>query len=150
MTALDLSPLFRFSVGFDRMLDVLDGTRAFDAAETHYPPYNIEKLGDDKYRITMAVAGFRSDELNVEAKSNSLVISGRKKEEPKAQFLHRGIATRAFERRFDLAEHIRVADAKLEDGLLHIEMVREVPEALKPRTIKIVTGGEAPALTQAA
>lgn len=150
MTALDLSPLFRFSVGFDRMLDVLDGTRAFDAAETHYPPYNIEKLGDDKYRITMAVAGFRSDELNVEAKSNSLVISGRKKEEPKAQFLHRGIATRAFERRFDLAEHIRVADAKLEDGLLHIEMVREVPEALKPRTIKIAIGGEAPALTQAA
>jgi molecular chaperone IbpA len=102
-----------------------------------YPPYNIEKTGENSYRITMAVAGFTTDELNIVAQPNSLVVSGRKKEEAKAEYLHRGIATRAFERRFDLADYIRVQDAALSDGLLHVDLVREVPEALKPRTVKI-------------
>jgi molecular chaperone IbpA len=137
MPTFDFSPLYRSTVGFDRLMHVLDEATNFDASAPSYPPYNIEKTGDNSYRITMAVAGFTSDEINIVAQPNSLVVSGRKKDEQKTEYLHRGIATRAFERRFDLADYIRVQDAALSDGLLHLELVRDVPEALKPRTIKI-------------
>jgi molecular chaperone IbpA len=137
MPTFDFSPLYRSTVGFDRLMHVLDEATSIDASAPNYPPYNIEKTGDNAYRITMAMAGFTSDEINIVAQPNSLVVSGRKKDEPKAEYLHRGIATRAFERRFDLADYIRVQDATLADGLLHVELVRDVPEALKPRTIKI-------------
>ena len=139
MPTFDFSPLYRSTVGFDRLMHVLDEATNFDAGAPSYPPYNIEKTGDSSYRITMAVAGFTNDEINIVAQPNSLVVSGRKKDEPKAEYLHRGIATRAFERRFDLADYIRVQDATLADGLLHLELVRDVPEALKPRTVKVGT-----------
>jgi len=137
MSAYDFSPFFRSTVGFDRMFDLLDtATRAED---TGYPPYNIEKLGEDTYRITMAVAGFAPDELSVVAHENVLTVSGKQKdvEGQKAQFLHRGIAGRAFERRFNLADYVKVDGASLSNGLLHVELRREVPEARKPRTINI-------------
>ena len=138
MRTLDLSPLFRSTVGFDRMTRLLDAATRFDEGALSYPPYSIEKTGEDTYRITMAVAGFGEDDLEVTAQENSLVISG-KIEQPvdPAKFLHRGIAGRAFERRFELADHIRVAGASLVNGLLHVDLVREVPEAMKPRTVKI-------------
>ena len=138
MRTLDLSPLFRSTVGFDRMTRLLDAATRFDEGALSYPPYNIEKTGEDTYRITMAVAGFGEDDLEITAQENSLVISG-KVEQPAdaAKLLHRGIAGRAFERRFELAEHIRVAGASLVNGLLHVDLVREVPEAMKPRTVRI-------------
>lgn len=134
----DLSPLFRSSIGFDRMSHLMDAAAQLDAKAPGYPPYNIEKTGEDAYRISMAVAGFAEDDLDVTVKENSLVISG--KAGPEAEtgaFLHRGIGRRAFERRFELADHIRVDAASLVNGLLHVELVREVPEAMKPRTISI-------------
>jgi len=138
MHRFDLSPLFRSTVGFDRLASLLDTANRPDDQSLSYPPYNIEKRGDDQYRITMAIAGFSAEDLSIVAQANSLVVSGKlKKEEGKSVFLHRGIAGRAFERRFDLADHIRVDGARLENGLLHIELVREVPEAMKPRTIAI-------------
>jgi len=146
MPTFDFSPLYRSTVGFDRLMHVLDEATNFDASVPSYPPYNIEKTGENSYRITMAVAGFTADELNIVAKPNSLLVSGRKKEEAKAEYLHRGIATRAFERRFDLADYIRVQDASLNDGMLHVDLVREVPEALKPRTVKIGTKAEPQAI----
>ncbi len=137
MRTFDLTPLFRSSVGFDRMARLLDAAGGFDEGTT-YPPYNIEKTGEDAYRITMAVAGFTASDLDITVKENSIVISGRlPKPEEGRTFLYRGIAGRAFERRFELAEHIRVAGASLENGLLHVELVREVPEAARPRSIKI-------------
>ncbi|HYM31402.1 MAG TPA: Hsp20 family protein [Candidatus Cybelea sp.] len=136
MNTFDFSPLFRSTIGFDRLTRLLDDATNLEAAPG-YPPYNIEKTGDSSYRITMAVAGFSEKELNIVAQPNLLVVSGRKEQEDKAEYLHRGIGTRAFERRFDLADYIRVRDASLRDGLLHIELVREVPEALKPRTVAI-------------
>ena len=142
MRSYDLSPLFRTSVGFDRMARMMDAL-AQDATPS-YPPYNIEKLGEDAYRITMAVAGFGEDDLSIEVKENQLRVTGRlgkDEDEPERQFLHRGIAERAFERRFSLAEHIKVRDAMLENGLLHVDLVREVPEEAKPRQIPIVGGG---------
>lgn len=142
MRTYDLSPLFRTSVGFDRLARMLDSVQA-DAAPS-YPPYNIEKLNDDAYRVTMAVAGFGEDDLDVSVQENVLTIAGRTAEtvkdgEEKAErhFLHRGIAERAFERRFSLADHIKVEDAKLENGLLHVTLKREVPEEAKPRQIAI-------------
>jgi molecular chaperone IbpA len=139
MRTFDLSPLFRNSVGFDRMTRLLDGV-AGDPIPS-YPPYNIEKIGEDAYRITMAVAGFGEADLDVQVTDNQLTIAGRvaKNEgEPKEQmYLHRGIAERAFDRRFNLADHIKVADASLVNGLLHVDLVREVPEAMKPRTVSI-------------
>ncbi|WP_420346901.1 Hsp20 family protein [Pelagibius sp.] len=141
MRSLDLSPLFRATVGFDRLASALDAASRLDDSAYSYPPYNIEKTGDDSYRIVMAVAGFSEDELDVTAKENSLTITGKKAaegEEPK--YLHRGIAARAFERRFDLADYIKVSGAKLENGLLSVELVREIPEAKKPRSIKITAG----------
>jgi molecular chaperone IbpA len=139
---LDLTPLFRSSVGFDRVGHLLDS--AFNSEAPTYPPYNIEKLADDEYRVTMAVAGFGTDDIDVTQTNNSLVVKGQQgKTSSEETFLHRGIATRAFERRFDLAEHVSVSRADLVNGLLVIELKREVPEALKPRKIDIATGGDA-------
>ena len=138
MRAFDPTPLFRASVGFDRMADLMDRVLAAEPVQPSYPPYNIEKIDDNAYRISLAVAGFSADELAVDVKENSLVISARKTEdEADRTFLHRGIATRAFDRRFHLADHVRVTGATHADGMLHIDLVREIPEALKPRRIEI-------------
>ncbi|MFI0395877.1 Hsp20 family protein [Paracoccus jiaweipingae] len=138
MRNLDLTPLYRASVGFDRMADMMDRALSADLGASTYPPYNIEKTGDDAYRISVAVAGFGADDLSVELREGAVIVAGRKPDEDKQHsYLHRGIATRAFERRFTLAEHIRVTGASHIDGMLHIDLVREVPEALKPRRIEI-------------
>lgn len=139
MRTFDLSPLFRATVGFDRVANLLDAVSRTDEGAFSYPPYNIEKLGEDAYRITMAVAGFSEADLEITAKEASLIVTGKKakQDEPQATYLHRGIAQRAFERRFDLADHIKVVGASVENGLLHIDLVREIPEAMKPRTIAI-------------
>lgn len=138
MNTFDLTPLFRSSIGFDRMQRMLDSASRVSEAGNGYPPYNIENNGENAYRITMAVAGFREDDLDVTVKENVLTISGALKEETAGtEFLHRGISRRPFERRYNLADHIRVADAGLENGLLHVDLVREVPEAMKPRKIEI-------------
>ncbi|WP_313137189.1 Hsp20 family protein [Paracoccus jeotgali] len=138
MRHFDRAPLYRASVGFDRMADLMDRVLSADSATQSYPPYNIEKTGDDSYRITIAVAGFGSDDLSVEMRDGAVIVTARKPaEEGERSFLHRGIATRAFERRFALAEHIRVSGASHQDGLLHIDLLRELPEALKPRRIQI-------------
>lgn len=137
---LDLTPLFRSSVGFDRVGQMLDS--AFNSEAPTYPPYNIEKRADDEYRVTMAVAGFGTDDIDITQTNNSLVVKGEQaKADGEETFLHRGIATRAFERRFDLAEHVNVTGADLVNGLLVIDLKREVPEALKPRKIEIAAGG---------
>jgi len=141
MRSFDYSPLYRASVGFDRMMKQLDAASRMDDSATSYPPYNIEKTGDDSYRITMAVAGFGEEDMTVTVKENSLSVVGKKDtaeaEADATAYLHRGIANRTFERRFDLADHIKVVAARLENGLLSIDLVREVPEAMKPRSIKI-------------
>ncbi len=138
MRNFDLTPLYRASVGFDQIADLMDRVTNTDASRETYPPYNIEKTGEDAWRISIAVAGFTEDELNVEVRENALIITARKQpEEVKPTYLHQGIATRAFERRFHLAEHVRVTGALHENGMLHIDLAREVPEALKPRTIEI-------------
>jgi molecular chaperone IbpA len=138
MRHFDLTPLYRSTVGFDRLASILDQVMSADPAQNAYPPYNIEKTGDDAYRITIAVAGFGENELSIETREGQLIVSGRKTEtEDRGAFLHRGIATRAFERRFQLADHVRADSAVTENGLLHIELVREVPEALKPRRVEI-------------
>ena len=140
MRTYDLSPLYRSSIGFDRIANMLDNVLTAEAGQNSYPPYNIEKTGEDTYRISVAVAGFTQEELNIEALVGQLVISGKKASEDEDHtFLHRGIATRAFERRFQLADHVRATDAVIENGLLHVDLVREVPEALKPRSIEIAT-----------
>ncbi|GAB1378622.1 Hsp20 family protein [Pararhodobacter aggregans] len=140
MRAFDPTPLFRASVGFDRMADLMDRVLAAEPVQPTYPPYNIEKTDENAYRISVAVAGFAADELSVELKENGLTISGRKAEDSAARtYLHRGIATRAFERRFHLADHVRVSGATHADGMLHIDLVREIPEALKPRRIEIAS-----------
>jgi molecular chaperone IbpA len=138
MRTFDLSPLFRSTVGFDRLNDLLDTVQREEQAVS-YPPYNIEKLGEDEYSITMAIAGFREEDIEITAQANLLVVSGRAAEDEKEErvFLHKGIGTRAFERKFSLADHVKVVDAKLEHGLLTVQLVREVPEAYKPRTIAI-------------
>ncbi|HUF57083.1 MAG TPA: Hsp20 family protein [Thermohalobaculum sp.] len=142
MRNFDLSPLYRSTVGFDRLAGVLDQIMAGEgpAAAPTYPPYNIEKRGEDAYRISLAVAGFGEDDLGIEVRDQMLTITAQKKEregEEKAVYLHRGIAERGFERRFQLADHVKVTGAELSHGLLHVDLVREVPEALKPRTIRI-------------
>ena len=141
MRQIDFAPLYRSTVGFDRLFDMLDSVPGFDAGPTAYPPYNIERLGENEYRITMAVAGFTKDEFNIEVKENSLVVTGQKAADDKQRvFLHRGIAARSFERRFQLADHVEVKGADFSDGLLHIDLVRNLPERMKPRTISIGTG----------
>jgi len=147
MRNYDLTPLLRATIGFDRMFNMLDTANRLDEGAPGYPPYNIEKAGEDAYRIVMAVAGFGEADLEVTAKENSLVVVGKQDKSEAALdqagakagpgYLHRGIAARAFERRFDLADHIRVTAAGLENGLLTIELVRELPEAMKPRSIAI-------------
>jgi molecular chaperone IbpA len=142
MRTYDLSPLYRATVGFDRMADLLDRVLTQDTAASTYPPYNIEKTDENAYRISIAVAGFNEAELFVEQREAELVIAARKeKDETPRTFLHRGIATRAFEKRFQLADHVRVMGAVHENGMLHVDLVREVPEALKPRRIEIATSG---------
>ena len=141
MRNFDLAPLYRATVGFDQIADLLDRVMSSDVAQPTYPPYNIEKTADDAYRISIAVAGFAADDLGVEVKEGSLVVSARKSDEEEGRtYLHRGIATRAFERRFQLADHVRVIGATHADGMLHIDLRREVPEALKPRRIAIASG----------
>ena len=138
MRSYDLSPLYRATVGFDRVADLLDRVMTQDAGSSTYPPYNIEKLGEAEYRISIAVAGFTESELTVEQRETELVIAARKAaNETQRTYLHRGIATRAFEKRFQLADHVRVTGAVHENGMLHVDLVREVPEALKPRQIEI-------------
>ncbi|RJE81609.1 Hsp20 family protein [Paracoccus sp. JM45] len=138
MRNFDLTPLYRASIGFDRLADVMDRTLSADVAAPTYPPYNIEKTGEDAYRISIAVAGFGADDLNVEVRDGSVIVSARKADEDETRtYLHRGIATRAFERKFTLADHVRVDGASHLDGMLHIDLVREIPEALKPRRIEI-------------
>ncbi|EAV45738.1 MULTISPECIES: Hsp20 family protein [Roseibium] len=138
MRHFDFSPLYRSTVGFDRLFSMLD---AAGNEAPSYPPYNIERTGENAYRITMAVAGFSDDELSVEAKEHTLTIKGEKAEEDAGrEILYRGIASRTFERRFQIAEHVRVEGASLENGLLHVDLVREIPEAMKPRKIEITSG----------
>lgn len=138
MRSFDPTPLFRASVGFDRMADLMDRALTADPVQPSYPPYNIEKTAETGYRISVAVAGFAADELSVEMKENLLIVAARKPDGETARtYLHRGIATRAFERRFHLADHVRVNGATHADGMLHIDLVREIPEALKPRRIEI-------------
>lgn len=141
MRTYDFSPLYRATVGFDRIADMMDRVLSADVAQPTYPPYNIEKTDENAYRISIAVAGFSADELGVEVKEGALIVSARKAaEEPEKTYLHRGIATRAFERRFALADHVKVTSATHADGMLHVDLVREVPEALKPRRIEIARG----------
>jgi len=141
MRTFDLAPLYRSTVGFDQLANMMDRVLSNDVAQPSYPPYNIEKTADDAYRISLAVAGFSADDLNIEVKQNALVVTAKKGEESSDKtYLHRGIATRAFERRFHLADHVRVTGANHEDGMLHINLEREIPEALKPRRIEISSG----------
>ena len=138
MRTFDLTPLYRGSVGYDRIADLMDRVLTADVAQPTYPPYNIEKTAENAYRISVAVAGFAQDDLTVEVKDGTLHVTARKSaEEPARTYLHRGIATRAFERRFALADHVRVTGATHANGMLHIDLVREMPEALKPRRIEI-------------
>jgi molecular chaperone IbpA len=138
MNAINLSPLFRTAIGFDRLARLVENTAAADAS---YPPYNIEKTGDDSYRLTMAVAGFGPEDIELTVKDNTLLVAGRTgAEAPKTEMLYRGLAGRAFERRFALAEHIVVEGAELLNGLLHVGLKRVVPEALKPRRIPVSVG----------
>lgn len=136
MRNLDFAPLYRATVGFDRIADLMDRALSADVQPT-YPPYNIEKTAEDAYRISIAVAGFTPDDLSVEVKDGTLHVAAKKAEVEEKTFLHRGIATRAFERRFALADHVRVTGASHEHGMLHIDLQRETPEALKPRRIEI-------------
>ncbi|MBL8699963.1 MAG: Hsp20 family protein [Alphaproteobacteria bacterium] len=139
MTHLDFSPLFRTGIGFDRVSRLIDSALSGNEQAASYPPYNIEVTGDDSYRLTMAVAGFGPDDISITQQENALFVAGRVKPvEGERRYLHRGIAGRAFERRFQLADFIKVSGAQIANGLLHVDLVREVPEAMKPRQIKIV------------
>ncbi|WP_102109105.1 Hsp20 family protein [Oceaniglobus roseus] len=141
MRTFDLAPLYRATVGFDQIADLMDRVLTDNVSTQSYPPYNIEKTADDAWRISIAVAGFSDDELSVEVRENALIVSARKApEDTNRTYLHRGIATRAFERRFHLADHVRVTGASHVNGMLDIDLVREVPEALKPRQIEIAKG----------
>jgi molecular chaperone IbpA len=143
-TAFDFAPLFRSTIGFDRMTDLLDRAMRLQGAD-NWPPYDIEKTGEDAYRITMAVAGFAPEELSIVAQPNLLTVSGQKAKADDVQYLYRGLAKRSFKQSFELADYVEVAGAKLDNGLLRIELVREVPEAMKPRRIEVKAG---PALGQ--
>ena len=141
MRNYDLSPLYRSTVGFDRLSDIMDSVMSTNTTQNSYPPYNIEKTDEESYRVTIAVAGFTENDLDIEARDGQLVITGKKPAEDKERtYLHRGIASRAFEMRFELADHVRTTAANMENGLLSVDLVREVPEALKPRKIEIAKG----------
>ncbi len=144
MRTNDWAPLYRSTVGFDRLFDLLDQATRVEPMN-NWPPYNIEKVADDQYRITMAVAGFSADEIDLTQHETTLLVVGQKasSSEGSGQYLHRGIATRSFKQSFNLADHVKVLSANLENGLLTVEMKREVPEALKPRRIEIAAGGQA-------
>lgn len=137
-TSTDFSPLYRSFIGFDHLAELIDKASRSDK-QSSYPPYNIELIAEDKYRITMAIAGFSDEELDIESKQNTLIITGtkRQRKDEKKTFLHQGIAERNFERKFQLGDHVKVLDAGIEHGLLHIDLEREIPEALKPRKIAI-------------
>jgi molecular chaperone IbpA len=140
MRTFDLSPLYRSTVGFDRLFSMLDQAPSFEGGGSPYPPYNIERTGENAYRVTIAVAGFAESDLSIEAKENTLTVKGEKRAKTdgeKAEVLYQGIAARAFERVFRLADFVEVKAAALQNGLLHIDLVREIPEAMKPRTIRI-------------
>lgn len=144
MRTFDFAPLYRSTVGFDQIANMMDRVLSSDGSTPSYPPYNIEKLNDDAYRISIAVAGFGGDDLSVEVRDKALIVSARKADEDTDKtYLHRGIATRAFERRFHLADHVQVTGANHVDGMLHIELERQVPEALKPRQIEIASDRKA-------
>ena len=143
-SAFDFAPFRRSTVGFDRLFDMLENT-SFGNGGENYPPFDLVKTGENEYRIELAVAGFKADEIDITAQQNVLIVSGRKKDESDdegSDFIYRGIATRSFERRFALADHIQVRGADLKDGLLSIELVREIPEAMKPKKIEIGGGSE--------
>lgn len=145
MRHVDFSPLYRSTVGFDRLFSMLDGLASPEASSQSYPPYNIERTGDDSYRITMAVAGFSEAELEIIAHRNQLTVKGQKSDagaDDAGELLYRGIATRTFERRFQLADFVEVAGASLKNGLLHIDLKREIPEEMKPRKIEVARGSE--------
>lgn len=145
MRHVDFTPLYRSTVGFDRLFNMLDTLAQPDTNQTSYPPYNIERIDENTYRITMAVAGFAESDIAIEARPNVLSVAGAKPEEDSdetREILHRGIGSRAFERRFQLADHVEVKTASLKNGLLHIDLVREIPEAMKPRKIDIVASDE--------
>lgn len=140
MRNFDLTPLYRSTVGFDRFANLIDQALTADVSANSYPPYNIEKIGENNYRITLAVAGFSMGDLDIEAREGVLIVKGGKAPQDGDDapvYLHRGIAERSFERRFQLADHVRATGAELENGLLHIELVHEIPDALKPRRIEI-------------
>ena len=138
MRNFDFSPLYRSAIGFDRMANILDSLNRAEQNQPSYPPYNIELTGEDRYRITMAVAGFDRNEINIEVNQNNLTVSANKATEEQARtYLHQGIAARSFERRFQLADHVQVQSAAYENGLLHIDLQRIIPEAMKPRSIPI-------------
>ena len=136
MRTYDFAPLWRSTVGFDRLFDLAQAA-AQHAGEDNYPPYNIERLGEDSYQISLAVAGFSPDEISITAEQNVVTIEGNKPEKPDREFLYRGISTRHFKRQFNLADYVQVKDASFDNGLLQIELVREIPEAMKPRKIAI-------------
>jgi len=138
MGMIDFAPLFRSTVGFDRLPDLLDGARRYEQAD-NYPPYNIEKISEDEYRIDMAVAGFAPGDITLTAQPNLLVVEGRRQNQDNVQYLHHGLPMGAFERRFNLADYVQVKGAALENGLLSVELAREIPESRKPRTIQIST-----------
>jgi molecular chaperone IbpA len=138
-TNFDFAPFRRSTVGFDRLFDLLESGMSWQGAE-NYPPFDLERRGDDSYRITLAVAGFRPEEIDITQQQNLLIVSGRKNGEDQGDYIHRGIATRAFERRFGLADYVEVRSAEMKDGMLSIELVREIPEEMKPRKIRIGGG----------
>ncbi|GAA0728646.1 Hsp20 family protein [Sphingomonas japonica] len=148
MRQFDFTPYRRSTIGFDRLFDLLENS-ARAASSENYPPFNLERLSDDRYRITLAVAGFKADEIDITAQQNLLLVTGKKADDGdngRAAFVHLGIANRSFERRFELADFVRVEDARLSDGLLTIDLVREIPEAMKPKKIAIGTGDAAAAI----
>jgi molecular chaperone IbpA len=139
MDGYDFSPLFRSTIGFDHLTRLVDSATRLDAGAS-YPPYNIEVTGENAYRLTMAVAGFAAEDLDITVKENALLVGGRSRKEEATEYLHHGLARRAFERRFQLADHIKVTGAALENGLLHVDLAREIPEAMKPRKVEIAVG----------
>ena len=140
MDRFDFTPLFRSTIGFDRLARLVDTASRVDGTAQTYPPYDIEKTAEDSYRLTMAVAGFSQGELDITVHENTLIVTGKAQNDVEnGRFLHHGIARRAFERRFSLADHLKVTGASLDNGLLHVDLVREVPEAMKPRTVNIGT-----------